>query len=100
MSPFRTDSSLSAAFPATGVPLLGALAGRLVHRFRDWLRQRAVLDELYRLDGRTLQDLQITRQDFDAIASGAYRRDGLRADEAIAAEARINEAASRVWPYF
>jgi uncharacterized protein YjiS (DUF1127 family) len=100
MSSFRSNPSLSSAFPATDASVLGGVADRILHRLREWLRQRAVLDELHRLDGRTLQDLQITRQDFDAIASGTYRRDGLRLEEVEATEAPHAAPAPRVWPYF
>ena len=60
-----------------------------------WLQKQAVLEELHGCDDRTLQDLGIARSDFDAIASGTYRRYRPDGAEVTAPPGRLE-----VWPYF
>lgn len=48
----------------------------LLRSLQLWLQKQAVLEELHGCDDRILQDLGIGRSDFDAIASGTFRRHG------------------------
>jgi len=56
----------------------GAVMGRLVARFDNWLFQRREKAELVRtlrlMGDRDLRDLGISRADFPAIVEGVYRR--------------------------
>jgi uncharacterized protein YjiS (DUF1127 family) len=68
----------------------------LLRSLQFWLQKQAVLEELHGCDDRTLQDLGISRSDFDAIASGTYRRYRRDGEEATAPTPGHHE----VWPYF
>ena len=75
---------------------LGALLAAARQAARRWAERRAVLEELHRLDARTLADLRIYPADFAAIADGTYARHG-------SADETVREApAPRLptWPYF
>jgi uncharacterized protein YjiS (DUF1127 family) len=98
MSSLRTTRTASAIGRGDGI--IGPTLGWIGHRLREWLRQRAVLAELMRLDPRTLQDLRIAREDFPAIAAGTYRRDGLRAEDFAAPGPAEPAPTIRVWPYY
>jgi len=67
----------------------------LLRSLQLWLQKQAVLEELHGCDDRTLQDLGISRSDFDAIASGTYRRYRRDGEEVTAVPER-----REVWPYF
>ena len=68
----------------------------LLRSLQLWLQKQAVLEELHGCDDRTLQDLGISRSDFDAIASGTYRRYRRDGEEATVPPPGRHE----VWPYF
>lgn len=70
--------------------------GRGLHKLNDWFMKRAVLRDLRRLDSRMLSDLRISPSDFDAIASGTYRRDA--AEAATEQAAPSVEQCLRIWP--
>jgi len=72
-------SARSSTAPATGSIALHAPGARPVLSFllepvRRWLNRQAVKQELYSLDGRSLQDIGITKGDFPAILSGKMQR--------------------------
>jgi len=77
-------------------PLLLALGRRLCER----LARRAVLDELSRLDDRTLLDLGINRGDFASIADGSWRRQAAGQPVAASPAARGGaEGTLDWWPH-
>jgi uncharacterized protein YjiS (DUF1127 family) len=45
-----------------------------LHWLAAWFQREAARNELYGLDGRTLEDLNITRGDFPRILDGTFRR--------------------------
>jgi uncharacterized protein YjiS (DUF1127 family) len=70
----KTAYSRVAAQPADNEHILGPIAIAVARRLGAWLKKRAVLAELARLDARTLDDLRIFPGDFQAIADGTYVR--------------------------
>ena len=67
----------------------------LLRSLQLWLQTQAVLEERHGCDDRTLQDLGISRSDFDAIASGTYRRYRRDGEEVTPPPGRHD-----VWPSF
>lgn len=46
----------------------------LLRRYLRWRRYRTTMEKLKQLDEQNLRDLSLSRWDFEAIASGAFRR--------------------------
>jgi uncharacterized protein YjiS (DUF1127 family) len=80
--------------------VLAPLGFEIIGRLRAWLKKRAVLAELERLDARTLADLRISRGDFVAIAEGTYVRHCADLDEIAPAETTGEAFRPYPWPYY
>jgi len=46
----------------------------LLRRYLRWRRYRTTMEKLKQLDEQNLRDLSLSRWDFEAIASGTFRR--------------------------
>jgi uncharacterized protein YjiS (DUF1127 family) len=88
-----STSSFSPSFVAASENWLAAFGRAVLGRFNAWYKKRAVLEELYRLDQRTLYDLRIHRCDFHSIAEGTYQRGAANSGPEVSRE----QPAPRLW---
>lgn len=78
----RRARALRSETVGIGLGRFSAWLGRLVHRLVARIARRRTRNELAALDRRTLQDLGISRNDIDAIASGDFFTDATRQQHA------------------